>query len=94
LNKENPKNTQTKQRKGEKPQKHELTNKVNPMGEEVNIATLQLNGGKQDFNLSKKDFKTGSKGYYANGKMAAGGKNYQISIICVEIGSKPKEKEK
>jgi hypothetical protein len=25
--------------------------------------------------------------------MMAGGKNYQINILCVEIGSKPKEKE-
>jgi hypothetical protein len=23
----------------------------------------------------------------------SGGKNYQINILCVEIGSKPKEKE-
>jgi len=61
---------------------------------EVNMATIQLEGEKQVFNLSKKNFKTGSKGYYANGKMMAGGKNYQISILCVEIGSKPKEKQK
>jgi len=24
----------------------------------------------------------------------AGGKNYQVNILCIEIGSKPKEKEK
>ena len=29
----------------------------------------------------------------AQGKMVAGGKNYQINIQVVEIGSKPKEKE-
>lgn len=61
---------------------------------DVNIATIQLNGEKQSFVLNKKDFKTGSRGYHATGKMMAGGKNYQVNIQCVEIGSKPKEKEK
>ena len=61
---------------------------------EVNIATIQLEGDKQNFILARKDFKTGSKGYHAQGKMLAGGKNYQINILCVEIGSKPKEKQK
>ncbi len=60
---------------------------------EVNAATIQLAGSKQDFVLSKKDFKTGSRGFHGHGKMMAGGKNYQISILCVEIGSKPKEKK-
>jgi len=58
------------------------------------MATIQLNGSKQDFILNKKDFKTGSKGYFTNGKMEAGGKRYQVQIQCVEIGSKPKEPEK
>jgi hypothetical protein len=62
------------------------------MGEEVNMATVQLNGKKEEFILDKKDFKTGSKGYYGVGKMVAGGKRYQINIQVVEIGSKPKEK--
>lgn len=61
------------------------------MTEEVNVATIQLNGGKQDFILDKKDFKTGSRGYYGVGKMVAGGKKYQINVQIVEIGSKPKE---
>ena len=60
---------------------------------DANIANIQLNGDKQNFILDKKDFKTGSKGYYGQGKMVAGGKKYQINIQCVEIGSKPKEKE-
>ena len=60
---------------------------------DVDIATIQLNGEKANFILSKKDFKTGSRGYHAQGKMMSGGKNYQINILCVEIGSKPKEKE-
>ena len=61
---------------------------------EANMATIQLEGNKQEFLLSKKDFKTGSRGYHAQGKMMAGGKNYQINILCVEIGTKPKEKQK
>jgi hypothetical protein len=60
---------------------------------EVNLATIQLNGEKQSFDLSKKDFKTGSRGYHGQGKMQVGGKRYQINILCVEIGSKPKDKK-
>jgi hypothetical protein len=62
------------------------------MSEEVNMAAIQLKGDKQNFILDKKDFKTGSTGYYGQGKMVAGGKKYQVQIQCVEIGSKPKEK--
>lgn len=60
---------------------------------DVDIATTQLKGAKQTFLLSEKNFKTGSKGYHTQGKMLVGDKNYQINILCVEIGSKPKEKE-
>ena len=60
---------------------------------DVNMATIQLCGDKQNFIIDKKDFKTGSKGYYGTGKMVASGKRYQISIQVVEIGSKPKDKE-
>ena len=58
------------------------------------MATIQLLGDKQNFVLDKKDFKTGSRGFYGIGKMVAGGKKYQINIQVVEIGSKPKEEEK
>jgi hypothetical protein len=61
------------------------------MSEQVDMATIQLSGEKQNFILSKKDFKTGSRGYHAQGKMMAGGKNYQVNILCVEIGSKLKK---
>jgi hypothetical protein len=64
----------------------------NNMTEELNVATILLMGEKQNFMLSKKDFKTGSRGFHAQGKMIAGGKNYQVNILCVEIGSKMKEK--
>jgi hypothetical protein len=63
------------------------------MSEQPNIATIQLNGDKQNFIIDKKDFKTGSRGYYGTGKMVSCGKKYQISIQVVEIGSKPKPKE-
>jgi len=36
-----------------------------------------------------KNFKTGSKGYYTNGKGGYEGKRYQIQVQVVEIGSKP-----
>jgi hypothetical protein len=63
------------------------------MSNDVNMAAIQLCGDKQNFILDKKDFKTGSKGYYGTGKMVAAGKRYQISIQVVEIGSKLKAKE-
>ena len=37
-----------------------------------------------------RDFKTGSKGYWGNGKIMIGGKRYQVGANVVEIGSKPK----
>lgn len=43
------------------------------------------------FTLPAKDFKTGSKGYYANGKLEIDGKRYQAQIQLVEIGSKKPE---
>ena len=65
------------------------------MSEEMpNMATVHLCGMKQQFILNKKDFSTGSKGFHGHGKMQVGEKNYQVNIQLVEIGSKPKEKEK
>jgi len=64
------------------------------MSEQPNMVTIQLCGDKQNFIIDKKDFKTGSRGYYGTGKMVAGGKKYQVSINVVEIGSKPKEEKK
>ena len=63
------------------------------MGEQPNLVTIQLNGSKQSFILNAKTFSTGSKGFNASGKLPVGDKNYQVSVNCVEIGSKPKEKE-
>jgi hypothetical protein len=38
--------------------------------------------------LPPKEFKTGSKGYYANAKLEMDGKRYQVQIQMVEVGSK------
>lgn len=59
---------------------------------EVNAATIFLKGEKQDFILNEKNFKTGSRGYHLQGKMEVGNTKYQINSLCVEVGSKPKEK--
>ena len=58
---------------------------------DTNFVTIQLKGTKQDFILNEKDFKTGSRGFHAQGKIQVGDKRYQCNILCVEIGSKPKE---
>ena len=39
---------------------------------------------------SPKEFKTGSRGFYVNGKADIEGKRYQVQIQLVEIGSKVK----
>ncbi|MBT8172073.1 hypothetical protein KJN74_04300 [Candidatus Bathyarchaeota archaeon] len=57
----------------------------------INTVSIQLNGEQQNFILNKKNFKTGSRGFHAQGKMQIGEKKYQCNILCVEIGSKPKE---
>ncbi len=40
--------------------------------------------------VTAKEFKTGSKGFYAYGKTVIDGKMYQVSCTIVEIGSKQK----
>jgi hypothetical protein len=52
---------------------------------EIKTADGQLLGM---LTLPPKDFKTGSKGFYANGKIEIDGKRYQAQIQLVEIGSK------
>lgn len=55
---------------------------------EVKTADGQLLGM---YTLPPKEFKTGSKGFYANGKLEIEGKRYQAQIQLVEIGSKKAE---
>ncbi len=38
--------------------------------------------------LPPKQFKTGSRGFYANTKLEIDGKRYQVQVQMVEIGSK------
>jgi hypothetical protein len=63
------------------------------MSDQPNMATIQLNGVKQPFIINPKNFSTGSRGFYGQGKMQVGDKNYQVNVQLVEIGSKPKAKE-
>jgi hypothetical protein len=59
------------------------------------LAELKDENGKLVGTLTAlaKVFKTGSRGYYANGKVEIDGKRYQVNFQLVEIGSKPKEEE-
>lgn len=41
--------------------------------------------------LAPAKFSTGSRGYRGQGKVMQDGKKYQVSIMAVEVGSKPKE---
>ena len=54
------------------------------------IAELKTDDGKSlgIITVAPKNFKTGSRGYYANGKMELDGRRYQLQIQLVEIGSK------
>jgi len=54
--------------------------------------TLGIDG--ESFALScgaERKFKSGSKGYWANGHVRIDGKDYNVSFPLVEIGSKPKK---
>lgn len=42
----------------------------------------------------EKVFRTGSRGYYAGGKLVIGDKRYQLSCSVVEIGSKGTDRSK
>jgi hypothetical protein len=59
------------------------------------VAELKTDTGQpiSVFTLPPKEFKTGSRGFYGNGKVEVDGKRYQVQIQLVEIGSK-KEAEK
>jgi hypothetical protein len=59
------------------------------------IAELKSDTGQQLTLMSvpPKDFKTGSRGYYANGRIEIEGKRYTLQIQLVEIGSKKAKEE-
>ncbi len=54
------------------------------------IAEIKSDGGQllSVLSIPPKEFRTGSKGYYANQKVEIGGKRYQVQVQLVEIGSK------
>ncbi len=52
---------------------------------EIKSATSQLLAV---MTVTAKDFKTGSRGFYANQKIEIDGKRYQVQVQIVEIGSK------
>lgn len=41
-----------------------------------------------------KEFKTGSRGFFASGKITIDGKRYQVQVQLVEIGSKSAAEDK
>lgn len=47
--------------------------------------------GKYTMNAEPKTFKSGKKGFYANGKMKINGVRHQVGLIFTQITSKPKE---
>ncbi len=54
-------------------------------------AVLEINGVKMNLALNPKEFKTGSRGFFAQGKFEVDGKRYQVQVQAVEIGSKQKK---
>ena len=54
------------------------------------IAELKTDSGQSltVISVTPKEFKTGSRGYYANQKIEIDGKRYQVQVQLVEIGSK------
>ncbi len=40
-----------------------------------------------------KEFRTGSRGFFASGKLVIDGKRYQVQVQLVEIGSKAANEE-
>jgi len=61
----------------------------------MDTASITIKESKADFILNAKKFSTGSTGYHAQGKLEISPtERYQVNILCVKIGSKPKEKGK
>lgn len=56
------------------------------------IAELKTDSGQSlsVFSATPKEFKTGSRGYYARQVIEIGGKRYQVQVQLVEKGSKNK----
>lgn len=59
------------------------------MANTSDAATVEIKVADQKLLADARTFKTGSRGYWAGGKLVLNGKRYQTSISLVEIGSKP-----
>ena len=57
----------------------------------ANTAVLEVEGAKMTLTLDAKEFRTGSRGYFAQGKFEVNGKRYQVQVQAVEIGSKQRK---
>ncbi len=64
------------------------------MSDQPNMATIQLNRQKQPFIINPKNFSTGSRGFYGQGKMQVGDKNYQVNIQLLKSVLSLKRKKK
>lgn len=54
--------------------------------------TIEVAGGVSTIVAEPKEFKTGSRGFYGQGKVqAADGRRFQVNVNIVEIGTKPKQ---
>jgi len=52
--------------------------------------TLEVAGGTATLVAESRTFKTGSRGFYGQGKIqGTDGRRFQVSVNIVEIGSKP-----
>ena len=58
---------------------------------ELARVTIEVAGGSGTIIAEPKQFKTGSRGFYGQGKVqASDGRRFQVSVNIVEIGSKSK----
>jgi hypothetical protein len=60
------------------------------------VAELKTDSGQlvTILTVPPKEFKTGSRGFFGNGKVELDGKRYQVQIQMVEIGSKKEAETK
>ena len=60
------------------------------------VAELKTDSGQlvTVLTVPPKEFKTGSRGFFGNGKVEVDGKRYQVQIQLVEIGSKKEAEPK
>ena len=59
------------------------------IGADLGPALADLRALQQSGQITEKQFKTGSRGFYGMTKLEIDGKRYQVQIQIVEIGSKP-----